>query len=125
MDRVYLPFGAPPSRRPAPGETKDDYRARLAADQYRERETRLQELAEQTSAHNSADVRIRAWEKTHGLRLPSKPNHPILQVIATATGLPLDTIEHEQQQRAQRKQEAEVASAARIAALQANAAPRE
>lgn len=56
-------------------------------------------LAEQRSNLNSADVRIRAWEKVHALRLPGDPTHPVLAAIAMATGLTIAEVREEQKAR--------------------------
>jgi len=73
------------------------------AQQERERaETRLRQLAEQRSDENPPDARIRTWEKLHGLRLPSDPSHPILDVIAVGTRLTLEQVREEQCARAAR-----------------------
>ncbi|MDE2136665.1 MAG: hypothetical protein KGJ68_04465 [Gammaproteobacteria bacterium] len=72
-----------------------------------EAEDRLQkrqmELAEQRSSDNSPDVRIRAWERVHALRLPSAPGHPVLRSIAISTGLTLAQVEEEQSVRRARR----------------------
>jgi len=72
-----------------------------------EAEDRLQkrqmELAEQRSSENSPDVRIRAWERLHALRLPSAPGHPVLRSIAISTGLTLAQVEEEQSARRARR----------------------
>ena len=57
------------------------------------------ELAEQRSDRNPPDVRIRIWEKLHGLRLPKDAAHPILEVIAISTRLTLDEVREEQRAR--------------------------
>jgi hypothetical protein len=68
-----------------------------------EAEERLQQrqlvLAEQRSAENPPDVRIRAWEKVHALRLPADARHPVLKVIARGTGLTLEQVRQEQRAR--------------------------
>jgi hypothetical protein len=76
-----------------------DHRARLALEEKERAQKRRVELAEQRSSANPPDVRIRAWEKTHGLRLPSDPTHPILDVIAVATRLTLEDVHEEQRAR--------------------------
>ena len=72
-----------------------------------EAEERLQQrqlaLAEQCSVDNSPDVRIRAWEKAHALRLPSDPAHPVLRAIATSTGLTVAQVRQEQSARLARR----------------------
>jgi len=60
---------------------------------------RQRELAEQSSTANSADVRIRVWEKVHALRMPGDATHPVLDVIAHGTGLALEQIHAEQRAR--------------------------
>jgi hypothetical protein len=75
---------------------------RLAHEESERAEKRRQELAEQRSDRNSPDVRIRAWEKIHQLRLPSDPGHPILDVIAVSTRLTLAEVREEQRTRAAR-----------------------
>jgi len=54
-------------------------------------------------ALNSVDLRIRAWEKVHGLRMPSDPKHPALQAIAAATQLALADVLNEQGLRSARR----------------------
>ena len=75
---------------------------RLAHEESERAEKRRQELAEQRSDRNPPDVRIRAWEKLHQLRLPSDPTHPILGVIALSTRLTLQDVQEEQRTRAAR-----------------------
>ena len=74
----------------------------LAHEESERAEKRRQELAEQRSDLNSPDVRIRAWEKIHQLRLPSDPAHPVLYVVAVSTGLTLAQVREEQRSRAGR-----------------------
>ena len=72
-----------------------------------EAEERLQQrqlvLAEQCSPENSPDVRIRAWEKAHALRLPSDPGHPVLREVAVRTGLTIAQVRQEQSARLARR----------------------
>lgn len=75
---------------------------RFAQEEHQREEKRRRELAEQRSDANTPDVRIRAWEKLHGLRLPSDPAHPILDVIAVSTRLTLAQVRAEQAARASR-----------------------
>jgi hypothetical protein len=56
-------------------------------------------LAEQCSTANPPDVRVRAWEKVHALRLPGDARHPVLEVIAHGTGLTLEQVRQEQRAR--------------------------
>jgi hypothetical protein len=57
-------------------------------------------MAEQRSDLNPADVRIRAWEKLHGLRMPSDPMHQILHAIARGTRLTLAEVQEVQREQA-------------------------
>jgi len=81
-------------------DTLAEYRNRLAAEEYERAERKRLGLAEQHSLHNSADARIRAWERTHHLRMPSDPSHAVLEVIAAATQLTLAEVRDQQQIRA-------------------------
>lgn len=72
---------------------------RLAHEQHEREEQRRLELAEQRSDLNSPEIRIRMWEKIHGLRLPSDPEHPIVDVIAMSTRLTIEEVHREQQLR--------------------------
>jgi hypothetical protein len=71
----------------------------LARDAEERLRQRQRELAEQSSIANPPDVRIRAWEKVHALRMPSDAAHPVLEVIAHGTGLALEQIHEEQRAR--------------------------
>jgi hypothetical protein len=77
----------------------NDYRARLALEEEERAQRRRLDLDEQRSHLNPPNVRIRAWEKVHGLRLPSDASHAILDVIAADTGLTLAEVLEEQQAR--------------------------
>jgi aspartate/glutamate racemase len=76
-----------------------DHRERLVVEEEERVKQRARQFEELRSELNSAAVRIRAWEKMHGLRLPTNPAHPILDVIASATGVPLVALREEQQAR--------------------------
>ncbi len=73
---------------------------RLALEEQERAQKRRLELAEQRSDLNPPDVRIRAWERVHALRLPGDPAHPVLSVIAVGTGLTLAQVREEQVARA-------------------------
>lgn len=75
---------------------------RAAQEDYERAERKRRQLAEQRSEANPPDARIRTWEKLHGLRLPSDPTHPILDVIAVSTRLTLAQVRDEQSARAAR-----------------------
>jgi hypothetical protein len=80
-----------------------DFRERRAVEALEQAALKQQDHAEQYSAQNSADTRIRAWERLHQLRMPSMPLHPILEVIAAATRLTLAEVQYEQQLRSGRR----------------------
>lgn len=77
-------------------EVLSDYRQRRALEEREREELKRADLAEQHSAVNSVDLRIRAWEKVHGLRMPSDPKHSALHAIAAATQLTLADVLNEQ-----------------------------
>ena len=72
---------------------------RLALEEQERERVRAQHYEELRSEHNSIAVRVRAWEKLHGLRLPTGSAHPVLRVISAATGIPVAAIRDEQQAR--------------------------
>ena len=72
---------------------------RHAHEQFERAEKRRRDLAEQRSAANPPDVRIRTWENVHHLRMPADPTHPILDVIAVGTRLTLAEVLQEQRNR--------------------------
>jgi len=80
-------------------EVLSDYRQRRALAEYERAQLKRAQIAEQHSALNCADLRIRAWEKVHGLRMPSAPRHPVLAAIAAATQLTLAEVQNEQRLR--------------------------
>lgn len=82
-----------------PGELITDYRVRLALEQTQADERRRTELLELSAASNAPATRIRAWERTHGLTLPSGPAHPVLHSVAAATRLSLEQVQEEQRRR--------------------------
>ena len=67
--------------------------AELLAEQAQEKAYQRQlELEELKSDLNSAERRVRTWEKVHGLLLPRSPSHPILDLIAVKTRLTLQEV---------------------------------
>lgn len=76
---------------------------RLALEERERAERRRIELAEQCSDMNPPDVRIRMWEKVHGLRLPSDPMHPVLDTVAASTRLTIAEVREEQRIRSARR----------------------
>ena len=95
---IFSPSAPPPS---APGELITDYRSRIALERFQAAERRHQRLAEQSSARNTPEMRIRIWEDVHGLRLPKDPSHPVLRAVASATELTLEQVHEEQRQRSE------------------------
>ncbi len=99
LDLTSWPPAKDSTSRPSANDALTDYRARLALAEEERAERRRLDLDEQRSSANSPAVRIRAWEKVHGLRMPSDAAHPILAVIAADTGLSLSEVRGEQQAR--------------------------
>jgi hypothetical protein len=85
--------------RSAEGEALSNYRERRAFEELERAERRRTNLAEQYAPINSADLRIRAWERAHQLRMPADPLHPVLETIAAATRLTLAEVQEEQRLR--------------------------
>ncbi len=81
------------------GELISDYRSRLALKQAEDAELRQQGFVEQTSEFNAPEARIRAWEKSYGLRLPRAATHSVLQLVANETHLTLEQVHEEQRRR--------------------------
>ena len=76
-----------------------EHRARIALEAAERREKRRAEQAEQCASSNAPEMRIRVWEKVHGLRLPLDAAHPIVTVVATETHLTLAEVQEEQRAR--------------------------
>lgn len=83
-------------------ELLTEHRERLVLEAEERVRQRARQYEELRSEFSSASVRIRAWERMHGLRLPSSPTHPVLEVIAAATGVSLADLREEQQKRRSR-----------------------
>jgi hypothetical protein len=86
-------------RRPSAQEIISDHRARVHREADERAQKRQLQLSEQRARENPPAARIRAWEKAHGLRLPTSPSHPILVVIASDTALTVEEVREEQQAR--------------------------
>jgi len=103
LKRLMNATSRPFPHEPAPARTTTEpiktHAERLALEEYERAQKRRHELAELRSDLNPPDVRIRTWEKVHGLRLPSDPLHPILDVIAIGTRLTLAQVQEEQRAR--------------------------
>jgi hypothetical protein len=84
---------------PLAGESNLDYRARVAMHRAEILERRHQELNEQASTMIAPAARIKIWERLHQVVLPRTPTHKVLTVIAAHTGLSIEEVRHEQQQR--------------------------
>ena len=76
-----------------------DHRARLAIEEETRIARRLAAQAEQCESSKAPEVRIRAWEKLHELRLPSDAAHPIVTIVALATHLTMAEVWQVQQVR--------------------------
>jgi hypothetical protein len=75
----------------------------IAAETFERAEKRRISFAELKSDLHSPAGRISAWEKLHGLRLPSDPRHAVLTLIAQSTGLTLAQVRDEQRIRSEQK----------------------
>jgi hypothetical protein len=84
---------------PVPGETRDEFRSRVAQRQADALERRTIEVAGQTAHAHSATERIKIWERLHQIALPRDPAHRVLHVIAEETALSLEQVLEEQRQR--------------------------
>jgi hypothetical protein len=89
-----------------------DFRARLEHQRAEQAERRKLDLAEQSSRLNSAEDRIRIWERLHEVKLPRDPEHRLIEIIATNTGLNASEVRDEQRRRA----DVQLANAAAAAA---------
>jgi hypothetical protein len=94
---AYEPPGA------AGNDALSNYRERRAFEEFERAERRRVDLAEIYASVNSPDLRIRAWERTHQLRMPADPLHPVLDAIAAATRLTLAEVREEQRLRSVRR----------------------
>jgi hypothetical protein len=94
--------------RPSATELIQTHRARIALEEAERAQLRREELAAQCSDRNPPGVRIRIWEKLHGLRLPSDATHPILDVIAVGTRLTLVEVREEQRARQAQRAAAQI-----------------
>lgn len=89
-----------------PGFSDDptmDFRARLAHQQAENAERRKFDLAEQSSRLKSAEERIRIWERLHEVPMPRDPEHRLIDIIASNTGLTSAEVRDEQRRRAELK----------------------
>jgi hypothetical protein len=68
----------------------------VAAEMFAREEKRRLAFAHLRSEFASPADRISAWERLHGLRLPSNSSHAILLSVSQSTGLTLDQIRDEQ-----------------------------
>jgi hypothetical protein len=84
---------------PSAADIIRDHRARVAVETVARMEKRRAEHAEQSASDSAPEMRIRAWEKVHGLRLPSSATHPIVAIVATETHLTVDEVRQEQSAR--------------------------
>ena len=98
MSWLFTAESAP--RATTQGEPINSFRDRLVQEQAERAHQRQHDLAEQKSAQNTPEMRIRTWEKVHGLKLPLDPEHPVLDVIAVGTRLTLEQVREEQSARA-------------------------
>jgi len=96
-------FAAAPARASGTHDMLTDYRARRALEDEARAQQRQLDVEGQRANSNPPDVRIRHWEKLHGLRLPLDAQHPVLDVIAIGTRLTLAEVQGEQLARRMRR----------------------
>jgi hypothetical protein len=92
-----------PSSVPSSDDPMMDFRARLVHQQAEHAERRRLDLAEQCSRLNTAEQRIRIWERVHEVTLPRDSTHKLVDIIAANTGLTDADVREEQQRRAARR----------------------
>lgn len=92
-------FGTTETPRPSYRDVIREHRERVALEAAEAAERRRRQIAEQSSDLNSPEIRIRTWEKVHGVRLPRSATHPVLAVAAADTHLTLEQIRAEQRRR--------------------------
>jgi hypothetical protein len=87
----------------APADALKDARAEAERIRQEKAERRRLETAELSSTNHPPEMRIRAWERLHGLSMPAAADHPVLDVIAASTQLTLEQLREEQRARADRR----------------------
>ena len=78
------------------GDVIREHRARVAIEEEARQEKRRAAQAEQCESSSTPEARVRAWEKIHGLRLPSDNAHPVVTLIAAQTHLSIAEVRQEQ-----------------------------
>jgi hypothetical protein len=76
-----------------------EYRLQVQRAQQERAALRDSELEDQASPMKGPRERIETWERLHALRLPRTPDHLLLKVIATQTGLTVAQVHEEQRRR--------------------------
>ena len=82
-----------------------DFRTRMMSRQAETAARRQLGLAEQCSNRNSAEERIRIWERLHEITLPRDAQHRLVDIVAADTGLSGADVRSEQQRRAAARSE--------------------
>ena len=95
MSSMISPFAHTEQFTTRSDEILFDYRQRRALEERERADLKRVDVAQQCSDLNTPDLRIRAWEKVHQLRMPSDPQHPALRAIAAATQLTLADVQNE------------------------------
>jgi hypothetical protein len=72
------------------------HRAQVALEAEQRAQEKRARLEELSSIVHTPEMRIRLWEKVHGLRLPLDPEHPVLHFVATSTQLTVAQVQDEQ-----------------------------
>jgi hypothetical protein len=102
MEDKYQTYSGRASSRPA-SEIAADRREQIAADLAAMQARKDRDLVQQTAMESSPETRVALWERRHGLGLPRSPQHPLLQFVASSTGLQLDQVLEEQSRRAKQR----------------------
>jgi hypothetical protein len=105
---ITTPFLDRQADRSARTEILLGYAERRALEAQESAERKRLEHEQQCAFQNPPEVRIRAWETVHQLRMPSTQLHPVLTAIAAATQLTLAEVRAEQQRRCGQRASADV-----------------
>jgi hypothetical protein len=76
------------------------HQARLERMQFEAAERRTRALIDQCSPNNTPEMRVRVWERLHGVRLPKSATHAVLPQVAEQTALDITEVLEVQRLRA-------------------------
>jgi hypothetical protein len=104
MFTTSLPFAPTYRTNTAQEDVIQEHRARMAFEEESRQVKRREAQARQCEPSTAPGIRVRAWEKLHGLRLPSDLGHPIITIIAAQTNLTLAEVREEQYARGAKRE---------------------